>query len=68
MYLHKREKSIGFIPIWGDAGGLYGYIHPLDMEIFLNLLQNDMVNASDSDKAILLNLADDTNPVLMYYE
>ena len=64
----QREKSIGFIPIWGDAGGLYGYIHPLDMEIFLNLLQNDMVNASDSDKAILLNLADDTNPVLMYYE
>lgn len=64
----QREKSINIIPVWGDAGGLYGYIHPLEMEKFLNLLQKGLVNASDNDKAILLNLTDDANPVLMYYE
>lgn len=62
------ENSINVIPIWGDAGGLYGYIHSLEMENFLSLLRGGMVNVTDRDKAVLSDLPDDANPILMYYE
>lgn len=62
------ENSINVIPIWGDAGGLYGYIHPLEMENFLSLLRGGMVNVTDRDKAVLSDLPDDANPILIYYE
>lgn len=64
----RRDKSLNIIPIQGDTKGLYGYIHPLAMEHFLELLQGGLVNVSDNDRLVLSNLAEDANPILIYYE
>lgn len=69
-YLHddltfpRIEKSISVIPILGDENGFYGYIHPFEMERFVNLVNEGLVTFNIEKNL----LSSESNPILVYYE
>lgn len=64
------EKRINIRPIsaFGDQKGLYSYIHPMEMEQFVKMVQNGETLISGDELEKLKSLSVDSNPVLIYYE
>lgn len=64
----EKRISICPIPVFGDKKGLYSYIHPMEMEQFVRMVQNNETLISDDELQKLKSLSVDSNPVLIYYE
>lgn len=64
----EKEINIHPIPVMGDDKGLYFYIHSMEMEKFLEMVQNGETLISGDDLEKLKSLPIDSNPVLIYYE
>lgn len=65
---NQQDISVYPIPIWGDKEGQLSYIHPMEMENFVNLLKGRKTNLSTESMSVLQGLSSDSNPVLIYYE
>lgn len=60
--------TVNPIPVFGTDKGLYSYIHPMEMERFVELVSRNETFLSSSDFQLLKSLSADSNPVLLYYE
>jgi len=63
---YREVPKINFA--FSDENGFWGYIHPLQMEKFLNQLTvvNNVHNIDKIDR--LMSLKPDSNPIIFYYE
>lgn len=64
----EKRINIRPIPAFGDKKGLYFYIHPMEMEQFMRMVQNNETLLSDDELQKLKSLSVDSNSVLIYYE
>lgn len=61
-------QQINSIFCCSDENGLYAYIHPAAMPYFVNYAINGVLKNDLDKKDKLINLPEDSNPVLFYYK
>jgi hypothetical protein len=66
--LKEMEAGMMLNFLYSDKNGAYSYISTDDMKDFIELIHNDKLNLNDDQKKNLMNLTEDSNPVLLYYE
>lgn len=64
----EKRIKVRPIPAFGDNKGLYFYIHPMEMEQFVKMVQNGETLISVDELEKLKSLSVDSNPVIIYYE
>lgn len=53
---------------WVDSKGVYSYCNPSSYASFIGETLKDVINTNVSNYNELVNLEEDANPVLFYYE
>lgn len=55
-------------PIWEDEENVYFYIHPMEMSRFVKMIHQGEISVSNKNKAVLSQLDEEANPILICYK